>query len=157
MSISTLAQRVVVTIHRQATTEDAASLMRSSHIGDVVVVDAANTRVPVGMITDRDIVVKVIAQGLIPAQTPVGSVMSSPVLTLREEDGFIEALDKMSAHGVRRAPVVDRDGNLRGLISVDDLVPLLARELAKIGALIRHGQAAEIQKTEHSLSDEFAT
>ena len=109
MSISALCHRVVVTIHRQATTEDAARLMRSNHIGDVVVVDAADTGVPVGMITDRDIVVVVIAHGLAPAQTPVESVMSTPVLTPREDDGFLQALDKVSARGVRRAPVVDRD------------------------------------------------
>lgn len=157
MSIGDLCRRVVVTIQQQATAEDAARLMRSSHIGDLVVVDAADTRVPVGMITDRDIVVAIVAEGLAPAQTTVGSVMSTPVLTLREDDGFLEALDKMSARGVRRAPVTDRQGRLRGLISVDDLVPLLARELAKVGALIRHGQAAEIHKTESSLIDEFAT
>jgi CBS domain-containing protein len=147
----------VVTIHRQATAEDAARLMRSSHIGDLVVVDATDTRMPVGMITDRDIVVEIVAQGLLPAQTPVASIMSTPVVTLREDDGFIEALDKMSSRGVRRAPVVDRDGRLCGLISIDDLVPLLARELAKVGALIRHEQATEIQKTENSFRDEFAT
>jgi len=156
MTISALCHRVVVTIHRQATAEDAARLMRSCHIGDLVVVDAADTRVPVGMITDRDIVVGVIAQGLAAAQTPVGSVMSSPVLTLREDDEFLEALDKMSKRGVRRAPVVDREGRLQSLISVDDLVPLLARELAKVGALIGHGQAAEIQKTNNSFVDEYA-
>jgi CBS domain-containing protein len=146
-----------VTIHRDATVEDAALFMRSSHIGDVVVVDAADTRRPVGIITDRDIAVEVVAQGLVPAQTPVGSVMSTPVLSLREEDSFLEALDKMSAGGVRRAPVVDRDGHLKGMVSVDDLVPLLARELAKIGALIRHEQAAEMRKTKNSFSDEFAS
>jgi CBS domain-containing protein len=157
MSIRSLVQRGAVTIHRQASAEAAASLMRSSHVGDVVVVDAADTRVPVGMVTDRDIVVKVVAEGLRPSQTLVGSIMSHPVVTVREEDGFIQALDKMSARGVRRAPVVDGDGRLHGLISVDDLVPLLARELAKIGALIRHGQAAEIQKSGTSLSDEIET
>ena len=157
MSISSLCKRVVVTIHRDATVEDAALFMRSSHIGDVVVVDAADTRRPVGIITDRDIAVEVVAQGLAPAQTPVGSVMSTPVLSLREEDSLLEALDKMSAGGVRRAPVLDRDGRLKGLVSVDDLVPLLARELAKIGALIRHEQAAVIRKTENSFSDEFAS
>ena len=156
MSISSLCKRVVVTIHRDATVEDAALFMRSSHIGDVVVVDAADTRRPVGIITDRDIAVEVVAQGLTPAQTPVGSIMSSPLLSLREDDGFLAALDKMSARGVRRAPVLDRDGRLKGLVSVDDLVPLLARELAKIGALIRHEQAAEMRKTENSFSDEFA-
>ena len=103
MSIGALCHRAVVTIHRQATTEDAARLMRRNHIGDVVV-DAADTGVPVGMITDRDSVVEVIAQGLAPAETPVESVMSTPVLTLQEDDEFLQALDKMSARGVRRAP-----------------------------------------------------
>lgn len=157
MTISKLCTRIVVTIQRHATAEDAARLMRSSHVGDVVVVDATDTRKPVGIITDRDIAVEIIAQGLAPAATPVGSVMSAPLLTLREDDGFLEALNKMSARGVRRAPVVDRDGRLVGLVSVDDLVPLLARELAKIGALIRHEQATEIQKTENSFQDEYAT
>lgn len=157
MNVSALCHRVVVTIHRQATAEDAARLMRSSHVGDLVVVEAVNTRAPVGMITDRDIVVEVIAQGLAPARTSVGSVMSSPVLTLREDDGFFEALDKMSKRGVRRAPVVDRDGHLQGLISIDDLVQLLARELAKLGTLIGQGQTTEIQKTENSFIDEYAT
>ena len=138
MTISELCKRVVVTIHRGASAEDAARAMLASHIGNVVVVDPLDTRKPVGIITDRDIAVKVVAQGLVPAQTPVGSFMSAPVLSLREDDGFVAALDKMSAHGVRLAPVLDREGRLKGLVSVDDLVPLLARELAKIGALIRH-------------------
>jgi len=157
MTIRDLCKRVVVTIHRNATAEDAARAMRASHIGDVVVVDPADTRKPVGIITDRDIAVEVVAQGLAPAQTTVGSVMSSPVVSLREDDGFIEALDKMSARGVRRAPVVDQEGRLKGMVSVDDLVPLLARELAKIGALIRHGQAAEMRKTKDTFTDEFAS
>lgn len=157
MTISDLCKRVVVTIRRDATAEDAARIMRASHIGNVVVVDAADTRKPVGIITDRDIAVEIVAQGLAPAQTMVGAVMSAPVVSLREEDSIIEALDKMSARGVRRAPVLDRDGHLKGLVSVDDLVPLLARELAKIGALIRHGQAAEMRKTRNSFTDEFAS
>lgn len=157
MSIRALCGRAVVTIQRQASVEDAARLMRSSHVGDVVVVDAADARIPVGIITDRDIVLEVVGRGLTPAATSVGSVMSTPVLTLREEDGFLTALDKMSARGVRRAPVVDGEGHLRGLVSVDDLVPLLAQELAKIGVLIRHEQAAEIQKTGNSFAGDFAS
>src|SRR3989304_1739401 len=72
MSISSLCKRGVVTIHRDATVEDAALFMRSSHIGDVVVVDAADTRRPVGIITDRDIAVEVVAQGLARARTRAG-------------------------------------------------------------------------------------
>jgi CBS domain-containing protein len=155
MTIKDLCKRVVVTIHRDATVEDAARMMRASHIGNVIVVDPADTRKPVGIITDRDIAMEVVAQGLAPAQTKVESVMSAPVVSLLEDDGFIEALDKMATQGVRRAPVLDRDGRLKGLVSVDDLVPLLARELAKIGALIRHGQAAEMRKTRNAFTDEF--
>jgi len=157
MTIKDLCKRVVVTIDRNATAEDAARMMSASHIGNVVVVDAVDTRKPVGIITDRDFAVEIVAQGRAPAQTTVGSFMSSPVVSVREEDGFVEALDKMAARGVRRAPVLDRDGHLKGLVSVDDLVPLLARELAKIGALIRHGQAAEMRKTENAFTDEFAS
>ncbi|RPJ45951.1 MAG: CBS domain-containing protein [Betaproteobacteria bacterium] len=157
MTISAFCNRAVVTIQRQATVDDAARLMRSNHIGDVVVVDGADTRMPVGMLTDRDIVVRVVARGLVATQTQVGSIMSSPVLVLREGDGFIEALDKMTQRGVRRAPVVDRDGRLQGLIAVDDVVRLLARELAKVGALIMHGRDAEIQHTEKSLAEGMVT
>lgn len=156
MTISAFCKRVVVTIQSQASVEDAARLMRSNHIGDVVVVDSSDTRVPVGILTDRDVALEVVAQGLSPAHTPVSAVMSRPVLTLRESDGFLEALDKMSARGVRRAPVVDEQGRLKGFVSVDDLVPLIARELAKIGALIRHGQAAEIERTDRPVLDEYA-
>lgn len=156
MSIRDLCRRNVVTLHRQATVFEAARLMREAHIGNVVVVQTADSRVPVGVVTDRDIVLEVVAKGRPPATVTVEEIMSSPVTTLREEDGFLAALDKMSARGVRRAPVVDGEGHLSGMVSVDDLVPLLARELAKIGALIRHGQAAEPRKTDAPYPDEFA-
>ncbi|MDH5535305.1 MAG: CBS domain-containing protein [Betaproteobacteria bacterium] len=156
MTIRDFCRRNVVRIERPATVRDAARLMRENHVGDVVVVDAADPRVPVGVVTDRDIVIRVVDKGLAPARTPVAAIMSSPVVTLREDDGLLVALDRMSAGGVRRAPVVDADGHLRGLVSVDDLVPLLARELAKIGALIRHEQAAEARNTENLVADEFA-
>ena len=131
--------------------------MRSNYVGSVVVVDSPDTRIPIGILTDRDVAVNIVAQGMMPAQTLVGSVMSSPVVTVSEDDGLLSALDKMSSHGVRRAPVVDRNGRLTGLVSVDDLMTLLAREFAKVGALIRYEQVAEIQKTENSFRDELAS
>jgi len=157
MTIGTLCAKPVARIRRDATVADAAMLMRASHVGDLVVVDGPEGQSPVGMITDRDIVVEVIGQGFAPAQVPVGSVMSTPVLSLREEDGLLEALEQMAARGVRRAPIVDRHGRLKGLVSIDDVVPLLARELAKISVLIRREQTAEVRKTEDVLQDEFAT
>jgi len=157
MTIGTLCAKPVAQIRRDATVADAAFLMRASHVGDLVVVDGSDGQSPVGIITDRDIVVEVIGQGFAPAQIPVGSVMSTPVLLLREEDGLLEALEQMAARGVRRAPIVDRHGHLKGLVSIDDVVPLLARELAKISVLIRREQSAEVRRTEDVLQDEFAT
>lgn len=157
MGIGSISRKKVITVDRLASVEAAAEAMRNHHVGDVVVVGAENLRVPVGILTDRDIVVNIVAEGVKPGETPVWSVMSNPVVLLREDEGFIEALDKMSARGVRRAPVVDAHGNLCGVISVDDLVLLLARELAKIGAVIRHGQATEVQKIEKSFDEVFLT
>jgi CBS domain-containing protein len=155
MSVGRMCSRVAVTIQRQATVEDAARLMRSQYIGNVIVVDPSDTRKPIGIITDRDVAINVVAQGMAPGNTPVGSVMSTPLLTVQEDEELMSVLEKMSARGVRRAPVVDRSGCLAGVISVDDLVPLLARELGKIGVLIRRDQAAEIQKSEQPIPDEF--
>jgi CBS domain-containing protein len=157
MAIGRMCNRVTVTIQRQASAENAAQLMRSQHVGDVVVVDPADTRRPIGILTDRDIAIKVVAAGLAPARTTVGSVMSAPVFTVREDEGLVPALDKMARRGVRRAPAVDRTGHLVGLVSVDDLVPLLARELGRIGSLIQRDQVAEVQSAGDSLYDDPAT
>src|SRR3990172_6838474 len=116
MTIGTLCAKPVARIRRDATVADAAMLMRASHVGDLVVVDTPEGQSPVGIITDRDIVVEVIGQGFSPAQIPVGSVMSTPVLALREGDGPLEALEQMAARGVRRAPIVGRHGHLKGLV-----------------------------------------
>lgn len=157
MTISALCTKDVATVRRGATVQDAAALMRARHVGDVVVVGNADGRVPVGIVTDRDIAIEVVGQGLAPAHVTVESVMSAPLLTLREEDGVLEALTRMAGRGVRRAPVVDRNGRLAGLVSADDLVPLLARELAKVSVLIQRGRITESRKTKDSFIDEFAT
>ncbi|OGA60856.1 MAG: hypothetical protein A3G81_24070 [Betaproteobacteria bacterium RIFCSPLOWO2_12_FULL_65_14] len=157
MTIAALCARDVATLPRGATVQDAARLMRARHVGDVVIVGSADSGVPLGILTDRDIAIEVIGQGLAPAQTPVESAMSAPLLTLREDDGVLESLSRMAARGVRRAPVLDRAGRLSGLVSVDDLVPLLARELAKVSVLIRRGQRHEARKTEDTFKDEFVT
>jgi len=156
MTIGALCTKEVVTVPRNATVEEAAASMRVHHVGDMIVVDTPGSRVPVGIITDRDVAIEVVGQGLTPAKVTVGSVMSGPLLSLREEEGMLEALSRMASRGVRRAPVLDRDGHLAGLVSVDDLVPLLAQELAEISALIRRGQLKEARRTEDTFRDEYA-
>ena len=130
MTIGALCTRKVATVRRDATVAQAAASMRAYHVGDLLVTDPADDRIPIGIITDRDIVLEVVGQGMAPADVPVGAVMSAPLVSLREEDGVLEALSIMAARGVRRAPVLDRGGRLAGVLSIDDLLALLVRELS---------------------------
>jgi len=157
MTIGSLYTKSVATVRRDASVEEAARLMREQHVGALVVVDPADSGAPAGVITDRDIAIEAVGQGIAPATVDVGSLMSSPVVTVREEAGVLEALSKMAARGVRRAPIVDRNGQLKGLTSIDDLLPLIAQELARISVLINREQRTEVLKTEDLFRDEFAT
>lgn len=86
-----------------------------------------------------------------------GIVTADRSRALEEEDGLLEAPTQMAARDVRRVPVVDRGGHIKGLASVDDFLPLLVRELGKISVLIGREQAGEVRKTEDIFRDEFAT
>jgi CBS domain-containing protein len=157
MTIGTLYSKSVATVGRDATAEEAARLMREKHVGALVVVNPGDSAIPLGVITDRDIVLEAVVQGIAPETVDVGSLMSSPAVTVPEEAGVLEALSRMAAQGVRRAPIVDRNGRLRGLASVDDLLPLLAQELARISVLINREQRAEARKTEGGSRDKLAS
>src|SRR3954465_8202720 len=108
--------------------------MRKHHVGDLVVVDQANggARIPVGIITDRDIVVSVIALGLDPTGLLVGDIMSDELLTATEEDDVYETIVRMRFRGIRRVPVVNSIGALTGIISVDDVLEFLAEEMSEL-------------------------
>ncbi len=126
------------------TVQGAALLMRKHHVGDVVVVEqGSGLRVPVGIITDRDIVVSVIALGLDPASLLVSDVMSDELLTAKEDDDVNETIDRMRYRGIRRVPVVDADGQLAGIISVDDVLEFLAEEMGELSRISAHQQAHE--------------
>lgn len=157
MTIGAMCTKNVATVKRGATVQEAAMLMRARHVGDVVVVAGTDGRMPIGIVTDRDIAIEVVGQGLAPHHVTVDSVMGVPLLTLREEDGIEEALAWMERRGVRRAPVIDREGHLAGIVSADDLIRLLARELTRVSALMQRGRIVEMIRTEDSLVDELAT
>lgn len=135
MTIGKLSNRNVITLSTNKTVLDAARLMKESNIGDVVIVNDKNQ--PVGIITDRDITIKIVANEISPCQMLVSDVMSSDLLVLKEYQTVQEAIDMMSAKGVRRAPVVDEVNNLIGIISSDDLVLLVADESESYAKLIR--------------------
>jgi len=129
---------------RDETVQGAALLMRKNHVGDLVVVEQPNgERIPVGIITDRDIVVSVIALGLDPASLLVGDIMSDDLLTAAEEDDVYETIERMRLRGIRRVPVVNNKGGLTGIVSVDDLLEFLAEEMGELSRISSHQQAHE--------------
>ena len=110
--------------------------MRQHHVGDVVVVDSSGGKTkPIGILTDRDVVIELIACDVAPDSVSAGDVMSYELVTAREGDSIWDTLQKMRAKGIRRIPVVNETGELEGILSVDDLLELFAEEinlLAKI-------------------------
>ena len=134
MSIESLLRRPVCTLSAEATCQEAAQLMRDEGVGCVVV--AENER-PRGIVTDRDLVTRVIAAGREPAKTLLREVMSAEPVFLGRERGFAQLLATMRQQGVRRVPVVDDEGRLEGVVSLDDLLPLLADQLGELADAIR--------------------
>lgn len=120
----------------------AARLMRQNHVGCLVVVEeAGGLRQVIGLLTDRDIVIAVVAPGLDPARLTVGDVMSAEVVSAREDDSLIDLMRAMRAKGVRRVPVVGARGELIGIATLDDVLVILAEELGLLAAAIdREGE-----------------
>lgn len=128
--------RDVVTVTRDTTVAAAAALMRKHHIGAVVVVDERDpARKPRGILTDRDVVVEVVAAGLDAKAITVGEIVQRPVVTVPASAACADVVREMSIHGVRRLPVVDADGALAGIVSLDDVLLELVGPLVAVGDL----------------------
>jgi predicted transcriptional regulator len=144
MSVGELCNREVVIAEKILSVTDAARLMRSHHVGDLVVVEERGGRKhPVGIVTDRDIVVEIVAAGVNPDALKVGDIMGPEVATVRESEGLFEALRYMRDKGVRRMPVVDSSGALVGILTLDDLLSLLAEEMTELAKLVSHERQRE--------------
>lgn len=137
MAIGEICNREVVIVAREAPVIEAARLMRQYHVGDLVVVDEpSGLRRPVGIVTDRDIVIEVVAMEVAPETLSVGDIMCAELATVRETEGVFETIRYMRDKGIRRLPVVDRDGWLQGIVTLDDLLILLAEEMGEMAQLI---------------------
>jgi CBS domain-containing protein len=138
MNAGDICSREVATAHPEETVAAAALRMRERSVGDLVVVDEEDEgRVPVGVITDRDVVVEVVALGLDPEKLLVRDLAGGrPVYLVAEDESLADAVHRMNLHGVRRIPVVDHQGTLVGILTLDDVVATLADQLGEMAGLI---------------------
>ena len=147
MVIGDICNRDVVCASRETAVATAAKLMRQHHVGDVIVIDRADAeRMPIGIVTDRDIVVEVVALGVDPNVVTLGDMMSwGQLVTAQENDSYADTLRVMHDKGVRRIPVVNAAGVLVGIISIDDILPKLVVELSEAGDLAARSRQREQQ------------
>ena len=117
--IGAICSKPAITASPDTTAREAAHRMRTRNVGAVVVVNGQGK--PIGVVTDRDIAVKVVAQGSDPALVRVGGLITRKPTVIREDAGILDATKLLSGRGVRRLPVVNRTGKLVGIISLDDL------------------------------------
>jgi len=147
MSIGTICNSEVITVRHDATVLHAATMMRQYHVGDVVVIeDQKGKSVPVGILTDRDIVIELVATELDCKVITTGDFMAKNLTVVKESADVIEAVQLMTAKGIRRLPVVDNSGGLVGILTLDDLLLMLAKEFSALSKLISREQKNESTK-----------
>ena len=146
MFVGEICNRQVVICQPEDSIQQAVELMRNNHVGDVIVVEhKLNMHFPVGILTDRDIVIEVMAEGVDAKSITVKDVMSSELISVREDDHIIETIEKMRDKGIRRVPVVNRDGGLEGILAVDDTIELVAELLSDLVKLFKHEFKREVK------------
>jgi len=145
MTAGELCNRTVYIIRSNETVLEAARLMKKYHVGCLVVVQGrGEDRIPIALVTDRDLVVKGMAEASSDLQTmQVGQVMSEGLVTARDTERMYDVRKKMRARGVRRIPVVDAENRLQGIIAFDDMVEWMARELTVLAQLLSREQQRE--------------
>lgn len=126
----------VVAVSPDTPAVEVARIMGEKNVGSVVIVTGDNR--PAGVITDRDLVVRIMARGMDPGEVRAGEIPNRDVITFRDSMGIYEAIQKMAAETIRRMPVVDDDGKLIGIVTMDDIIRMLGEEMAAIAKNIEN-------------------
>nr|WP_297355756.1 CBS domain-containing protein [uncultured Caldimonas sp.] len=147
LTAGAVCSRKVETTFRQVVVSEAARQMRDRHVGCLVVVEESEAGlVPIGLLTDRDIVTGIVAKEVDPGLLRVGDVVSDTLFTVREEDSVLDVLGAMRRRGVRRLPVTTPRGTLVGIVTLDDVLGVVADELAQMVQAMRHGREQEVAR-----------
>lgn len=145
MTVGEYCNRDVVIIEKTGSIREAIKLMRDNHVGDVVVVEGSESAsIPLGILTDRDIVIEILAKDIDLDAVNIGDVMSNQLVTVNIEAKLLDAIKLMRIKGVRRLPVVNERSELQGILSVDDLLELVVEQLTDIVSLVSNEITHEI-------------
>jgi CBS domain-containing protein len=134
MSLKPLISKEITSLPSTAKVLDAAKFMTDMDVGSVIIM---KNDIPSGILTDRDIVTKVLAQGKDPRTVKVGEVMRAPLVTISENKNIIDATKIMAEHAIRRLPVVDSRKKLVGVMTLDDVLILLGQEMQNIATALK--------------------
>ena len=144
MNIGEICSRIVVLARKNTPLCDVAKLMREHHVGSVVVVEESERgRLPVGIVTDRDIVIEVIAMDLDCRTVTAGEIMGADLVTVQEDESVLDVLRLMRRRGVRRVPVLTSAGALAGIVTLDDVMEIIAEEFDDMTKAIVSEQSKE--------------
>ncbi|MBC7468473.1 MAG: CBS domain-containing protein [Ramlibacter sp.] len=138
MKIASFCQREFVTIHSHELLRNAAALMREQHVGALVVIDSAEPPHVLGVVTDRDLAIEVLARDLNVAATRIGEIASNSLVAVAATASVHEAVSAMKESGVRRLLVTEEDGSVIGFVSADDLIAAIASELGSLASALRN-------------------
>jgi CBS-domain-containing membrane protein len=145
MTVGDVCNRDVIIARPETPLPEAATLMKNYHVGDLVVVETrvGGERTPVGIVTDRDIALAVASHAERLQFLRVSDLMKRGVVTALESESLHAALQKMQSAGIRRLPIVNGEGVLEGIVTLDDIIELLSEELADLTRLVIHEQKKE--------------
>ncbi|AHE67014.1 CBS domain-containing protein [Legionella oakridgensis] len=144
MKVGEFCNREVIVIYSDESVMTAAKLMRKHHVGNVILVEKHDDfRKPIGIITDRDLVIEVMVPKISPEDLVVRDLITGPLLTIGEEDSLYDALDLMRIKGIRRLPVIGKQGELVGIITIDDITDLLTEMLGRVAGVVEQQRHIE--------------
>jgi CBS domain-containing protein len=138
MSVGEYCNRAVVVAAKSTEIREAARLMRGHHVGDLIIVEPrGGENIPLGIVTDRDLVIEVLAQELDPDALTVADIMSPDLCTAQEDDDLWATLNRMRNEGIRRLPVINARGGLEGILTADDVLDLFNEGLMDLVKLMQ--------------------
>ncbi|HOI57823.1 MULTISPECIES: CBS domain-containing protein [unclassified Methanoculleus] len=143
MGIVKCCREQVVAVSPDTPAVEVARIMGERNVGSVVIVTGDNR--PAGILTDRDLAIRVMAQEKNPGEVRAGDIVTRDVVTFHDNMGIYEAIQKMTAEGIRRMPITDDAGKLIGIVTMDDIVRMLGEEMASIAKNIEK-QSPPMQK-----------